>query len=130
MKNTKTQKEQFVEVIEVLKGAERTDLVDFIQGRIDALAKKASAKKPTKEQKANEVIKSQIVDLLSGGDALTIGEIQKSVPEFADLASQKITALVSQLVKADVLVRGVRDKKAVFSLAEDTAEDEEPADAE
>ena len=119
MKNTKTQKEQYTEVIEVLKGAERTDLVDFIQGRIEALEKKAGNRKPNKEQQANEVIKTDILALLEGSEPMTVSEIHKSKPEWADFASQKITALLSQLINAGLVVRGVRDKKAVFSLATD-----------
>ena len=125
MKNTKTQKEQYIEVIEVLKGAERTDLVEFIQGRIDALAKKADNKKPSKGQEENEVIKTQIVALLEGTDGLTISEIQKSNPDWAEFSSQKFSALLSQLVKAEVVVRGTRDKKVVFSLAQNTDDSKE-----
>ena len=123
MKNAKTQKEQYTEIIGILTEAGRDDLAEFVQGRIDALAKKSEKKSLSKEQKANEVIKEQIVEILKDSDGMTVGEIYKANPAWADsFSSQKITSLLTQLIKADVVVRGVRDKKAVFSLVEDIAE--------
>ena len=114
MKNAKTQKEQYTEIIGILTEAGRDDLAEFVQGRIDALAKKSEKKSLSKEQ---------IVEILKDSDGMTVGEIYKANPAWADsFSSQKITSLLTQLIKADVVVRGVRDKKAVFSLVEDIAE--------
>jgi hypothetical protein len=91
----------------------------FIEHELDLLAKKNSGeKKPTATQKENEAIKQVIVSVLSDGTARTIGEINKADSSLAELSSQKVSALVRQLVLDEVVVRTEIKRKAYFSLAE------------
>lgn len=106
-----TIKEQFVEVAEVLRGIERADLAEFIEGRIAILDKKSESKKATAKQVENEGIKSDILTALEGR-TVTVGELVK---EF-NLSSQKLSALLTQLVKDGKVVRTVEKKVAYFSL--------------
>lgn len=109
-----TIKEQFVEVAEVLRGIERADLAEFIEGRIAILDKKSENKKATAKQVENEGIKSDILANLANRDkGVTVGELVKDF----GLSSQKMSALLTQLVKDGKAVRTVEKKVAYFSLA-------------
>lgn len=89
----------------------------FIEHELELLAKKNSGeKKPTATQKENEAIKVAIVEGL-GDKALTIGEICKSVDACTDLSSQKVSALVRQLVLEGKVVREEIKRRAYFSVA-------------
>ena len=91
---------------------------DFILHELDLLAKKNSGeKKPTATQKENENIKALIVEVLSDGVARTIGEICKADESLAELTSQKVSALVRQLVLDEVVKREEVKRKAYFSIA-------------
>ena len=90
----------------------------FIEHELDLLAKKNSGeKKPTATQKENESIKAVIVNVLSDGTARTIGEICKSDEALANLSSQKVSALVRQLVLDETVKREEVKRKAYFSIA-------------
>lgn len=90
----------------------------FIEHELDLLAKKNSGeKKPTATQKENENIKAVIVNVLSDGVARTIGEICKSDEALAELSSQKVSALVRQLVLDEVVTREEVKRRAYFSIA-------------
>lgn len=90
----------------------------FIEHELELLAKKNSGeRKPTSTQKENEVTKSVIVSVLSNGSKMTIGEICKSDEALAELSSQKVSALVRQLVLDGTVVREEIKRKAYFSLA-------------
>ena len=106
------------------------DAVTFLATRIEQTQKKNMGKdgekKLTKTQQENEVIKTHIVEVMTGQEkALTITEMQKADTELDALSGQKLSALVSQLVKAKVLVRTEEKGRAYFAIA--VAED---ADAE
>ena len=90
----------------------------FIEHELDLLAKKNSGeKKPTATQKENEATKAVIVSVLSDGTARTIGEICKADEALSELSSQKVSALVRQLVLDGTVVREEIKRKAYFSLA-------------
>lgn len=73
---------------------------------------KATNKKPTANQVENENIKTQIVEFLEKGGSYTATEVMKGI----GLESiQKVSALLSQLTKAEVIVKTVDKKKALFS---------------
>lgn len=107
-----TIKEQFVEVAEVLRNIEREDLAEFIEGRIAILDKKSENKKATAKQNENEGIKADILARLEGR-SVTVGELVKEM----GFSSQKLSALLTQLVKGGEVVRTVEKKVAYFSLA-------------
>ena len=64
-----------------------------------------------------ESVKETIVSVLSDGVARTIGEICKADESLADLTSQKVSALVRQLVLEGTVAREEVKRKAYFSLA-------------
>ena len=131
MKNTKTQKEYFEEIITLAKANDRQDLADFAQDRINLLDKKAANKKPNKVQQENEKSKVKIVEVLADTTAetgKTATEILKELPEL--VSNQKVSALLRQLVESGVVTKEVlKGKKTVFYLTpeaddEDTTEDD------
>lgn len=84
----------------------------------DATAKRNAAdRKPTKTQKENENIKSDILDFLADGEPHTVTEIMQGVPSLNGASNQKASSLVSQLVKAGTVVREEIKRKAYFKLA-------------
>ena len=98
------------------------DALEFLDGRIDQVNKKNASgngeRKPTKTQLANEGVKATIVEVLTAsGKPMTIADIQKANAEMAELTNQKISALLTQLVKANEVVRTEVKGKAHFALA-------------
>lgn len=95
--------------------------IEFIDGRIEQVEKKnangSGERKPTKTQVANEGVKEQILSVLTH-DPIDIGGLQKSSAELGGLSNQKISALLSQLIKARKVVRTEIKGKAHFALAE------------
>lgn len=113
----KMTKKDYFNVIKELV-ADRQDLVDFIDHEIELLSKKSSRTAPTKTQVENENIKSVIVDTLKALDRpVIITELQSANPELATYSNQKISALLTQLVNANIVTRIVDKKKAYFSIA-------------
>ena len=114
MADKMTKRDYFNRILSYAKDEDK----DFILHELDLLAKKNSGeKKPTATQKENEDIKKVIVSVLSDGTARTIGEICKSDEALADLSSQKVSALVRQLVLDEIVTREEVKRKAYFSIA-------------
>lgn len=120
-----TKKEMFEKIAQVNSADE--EIVEFCNKQIEALAKKASSVKPTKQQKENEGFKSTILDILAENDRpMTISEIVAD-ERLAGLTNQRVSALMTQLKNAGVVVRTLDHKKAQFSInrsveSEDSAE--------
>lgn len=90
----------------------------FIDHELELLAKKNSGeKKPTATQIANEGLKKTILDFMNPNEYYTITQIQKSVPELAELSNQRVSALVRQLRDADLVKRVEEKRKAYFIKA-------------
>ena len=108
---------------EVVEGFTLAEAMTFIDERIAQTEKKNASgngeRKPTKTQLENEGIKEQIVATLSAiGEPTTIDGIQKANAELAEFKNQKISALLTQLIKAGRVVRSEVKGKAHFALAE------------
>ena len=114
MANKKTQKDFFNEIIEVLNEVGRDDLVAFCNDRIDKLSRKSSSKKPTKVQVENENIKATILQLL--GEVAPATATMIATDPRVNVSNQKVTALLTQLIKADEVVKTVDKGKSYFSL--------------
>ena len=111
-------KDYFYMLREIAVSMERQDLVDFIDHEIELLNKKSSRTTLTKTQQENEIWKEKIVSTLVELDKYaTITEIQNANTELADLKNQKITALLTQLVNANIVDRVVDKKKAYFKAS-------------
>lgn len=94
--------------------------IEFIDGRIAQVAKKNATptgeRKPTKTQLENEGIKEQIVAVLATAEKpMSIGEMQKADPSLPE-SSQKMTSMLTQLVKAYKVERTEVKGRAYFAL--------------
>lgn len=118
MENKKvTKREYYGMILGMAEVQERQDLVDFINHEISLLDKKASVKKPTKIQVENENTKAIIVEtLVNLGKAVSISEMQEASEELANLSNQKISALLTQLVKNGKVARVEDKRKALFKV--------------
>jgi hypothetical protein len=97
------------------------DALAFLDERI-AITEKKNAnpgeRKPTAQQMENEGIKGVIISTLSTiGQPTTIVDLQKANAELAPLSNQKISSLLTQLIKANRVVRSEVKGKAHFALA-------------
>ena len=122
MANKNTKRDNFISIIEVLKGAERTDLVEVMEHEIELLDKKKASGNMTKTQVANEDIKALIVEELARlAKPVSITELISESAEVAEKcgnSNQKVSALMTQLKNAGVVVRTTEGKKALFSVAD------------
>ena len=114
-----TQREQFTQAIEVAKEANRPDLVTFFEERIAVLDKKSANRKPSKAQEATAELRDALIEALQGADApMTVADIKAAVVGLADATSQKVTGLITPLVKSDKNPDGVvertKDKKVTY----------------
>ena len=90
----------------------------FVEHELELLEKKNSAeKKPTAQQTANEGIKTAILEGMKPNRLYTITEIQKEIPECAELSNQRVSALIRQMVGNEI-VRTEDKRKAYFSIVE------------
>ncbi len=116
MTNKMTLKDYFNEVIALAKANDRLDLVEFAEGRIAVLDKKAGNKKPTKTQEENVAIKDEILSVLSEVGA-TVTEIQSKSEVLGGLSNQRVSALLRQMIADNLVVKTVDKKKSYFALA-------------
>jgi hypothetical protein len=86
-----------------------------------------SSAKPTATQRENVGVKESLLRTLENADRpLTAGEVWQESPDLVDfrghdgkaMSAQRITALLTQLVKEKTVVRTVIKGKAYFSLSE------------
>jgi len=113
----KTQKELFNEILNGYGlSAEHKA---FLEGRIAQLDKKSASKsdKPTATQKANAELKDKILVEMAEGKAYTISEMLKALPSCAELSNQKVSAVMKQMVEANLVVRTEDKRKAYFTKA-------------
>ena len=112
-----TKREMFNEILAVV--ADNAEMVEFINHEIELLNRKSSAvRKPTKNQLENEGFKADIVNYLKDADApKTIKELQTAIPSLADLTNQRITHLLTDLVKAETLTKNYVKKTPYYSVA-------------
>ena len=83
---------------------------NFINHEIELLNKKKNSKSATKLQEENIVIKGIIEGVLATSDLpLSISQLQTESEELAKLTNQKISALLSQMVK-DGIVERIKEK--------------------
>ena len=111
----KTKREYFAELKTIV--ADNADLVAFIDHEVELLNKKnAAPKKATAKQVENEHFKD-IILAYDFTDKMTVGQIMKDILGDYELSNQRVTAIVSQLVEDNSLIRTVDKRKAYFSKA-------------
>jgi hypothetical protein len=116
----RTQRDFYNAIIAMVKG-EATEVtpdevVEFAEGRIKALDDKAANRKPTKAQEEGKALKAEILEVLDTEKGKTVSEIMETI-ETKGVANQRITALLTQLLKAEEVVRTVEKKKAYYTKA-------------
>lgn len=94
------------------------DEVAFIDHELELLAKKnvssTGEKKLTPTQKANESLKADILNCMDEGAQYGIDEMIKTFPCCAELSTSKVTAMMTQLIKANLVVRISDKRKSYF----------------
>lgn len=122
MEKTKkiTKRDNFNKLLTIEQVANDTQLVEFINHELELLDKKSASHSNTKtaNQKANEEIKTQIIDALTKIGKTTISEMQKTDETMAQYSNQKLSALLKQMVDGGEIVRTMEKKKAYFEIAE------------
>ena len=122
MANKITQKDYYNATIKALKGEavdfSTDDLVKFLEGRLEVLANKSGSRKPTKVQIENESAKDKILEVLSTDEGMKVADILKVV-DFSDFSfeptSQKVSALLKQMVDNGSVVKTVDKKTSLFT---------------
>ncbi len=96
---------------------DNTDAVEVLTTIRDSIAKANSRKsdKPTKNQQANMDIKSRLIAFMGDGNRYTVADIVKAFDN--EYSSQKVSALLRQLILAGEVVREEDKRKALFRLA-------------
>ena len=112
-----TKKEMFAEICKAVISNE--EMVAFIDHEIELLNRKSSSpKKPTKTQVENDAYKATIVEYLAAVDApKTIKEMQAEIADIAELTNQRITHMLTDLVKAGTLTKEYVKKTPYYSIA-------------
>ena len=111
-----TKRENFNAIIEVLKDADRADLVAVMEHEIELLNKKHGGVSKANEAKkvANGELQERIVELIST-KAMTASEIAKALStDEVEYSNQKISAMLRQI--GDKVVKTVEKGKAYFSV--------------
>lgn len=112
-----TKREMFAEIRNIV--ADNEEMVAFIDHEIELLERKSnSPKKPTKTQVENDGFKAEIVTYLTEVDApKTIKELQAEIPSISGLTNQRITHMLTDLVKAETLTKEYVKKTPYYSVA-------------
>ena len=113
-----TKREKFEMIAKIDEVASNPILAEFVEHELDLLAKKNASGngKLTATQKANEELKSSILEEMSNepNRLFSISEMIKCFECCKDLSLPKVTALVTQLVNSNLVVRVEEKRKAYF----------------
>lgn len=116
-----THKDYFAALLEMPEVMNYPGMTEFIEGRIAALEKKASApKKESEQDKVKSGIKADVLAFLSAneGKKFTITQMMKSVPNLpAEISNQRLTSLVTQMVRENEVERVVEKRVSYFTIA-------------
>ena len=118
-----TKKEMFAQILNNYDL--KADEIDFINHEIELLEKRNSNggdKKPTAKQLENADLKTVILEFLADNPdhKFTITDLWKKIPVLAnntEMSNQRISAIVNQLKKENLVVRVEDKRKAYFSIA-------------
>lgn len=113
-----TKREKFEMLANIPAVAENDMLMEFISHELDLLAKKNTSstgeKKLTATQLANEGLKADILDCMVMGELYPIDQMIKTFPCCADLSTSKVSAMLTQLIKAKKVERISDKRKSYF----------------
>lgn len=106
----------YVEALETVIPMVEGEVAEKLTALKAQMAKKKGSSKPTKTQLENEKVKDEILEVLAGAEeGMTCGEITKALE--GEYTSQKISALLRQLVGAGKVVKSTEKKVSRFELA-------------
>jgi len=121
---TKTEKMTNVKALAfVLENCELpTEIAEKITNIHASYVKKSTAsatgeRKPTATQVANETLKEKILAEMKTETAYRVADILKTFRCVEGLSSSKVTAMLTQLVTANAVVRSVEKGKAYYTKA-------------
>lgn len=105
-KTKKTLKELYTEIINGYELSQEHK--DFLNDRIEKLAKKSSGNKDNEKAEANQVLAEAIYAYMDKDKKYLISDLMKEVPELQEidpLSNQRVTHLVGILVKDGRVVK-------------------------
>ena len=115
-----TKREMYNAILAVDAVSANADMVEFLKRQIDLLDSRNVAKKPTKTQTENVVIKDTICAVLADADAPMRVKDMIADERLSDYTTAKISALLRQLLPDTGdgrVVKTVEKKISYFSLA-------------
>lgn len=117
-----TKREMFAEIRKVV--IDNEEMVAFIDHEVELLNKKSGTpRKPTATQKENEVFKAGILVTLAEADTpVNIRELVERYPALDGLTNQRITHMLTDLVKKGEVVKNYIKKVPYFSLNTEATE--------
>ena len=112
----KTRKEMFIEIMNLEDVQKNQEYVIFLEKEIAKCSKKV-AKKPTPTQVENEKLKNAILEFLSGEgeNRFTVSDLIDNVDTLNGRTTQKVSALMRQLLLDGLVVRTTNKNKTYFS---------------
>lgn len=118
MEKKLTKREKFEMIGKIAEVANNPILAEFVEHELELLARKnaSGTERQTATQKANEEIKNAILEEMGNepNRLFSVSEMIKLFPCCAELSLPKVTALVTQLAKADLVERIEEKRKAYF----------------
>lgn len=112
-KQKKTQKEWYAEIIDLLETlGGHEDKVEFLQGRVEKLNKKANTKKENPIQERNQELAKAVYEHMELDKMYTITDLMKEVPAFQEIdpLSNQFATNIVKILKDNGLVTRVVDK--------------------
>lgn len=115
-----TKKEMFVALSQLSEVRANAELLERVEHELALLEnRKASVnRKPTKKQLENNALMNVIVSEMEPGVAYTNREMLQSLACCSNMSSQKLNALLSQLVANNRVERKVEKRVARFTVVE------------
>lgn len=115
----KTRKELFTAIMALDAVQQNQEYVSFLEKEIAKCDRKTAAKKPTPTQVENEKLKNAILEFLSGEgeNCFTITELTQKVDALKGRTTQKVSALMRQLLLDGLVVRNTVKNKTYFSIS-------------
>ena len=114
-KNVKTERDFYNEIKEILN--ERVDIVEFCDKKIGQLDKKrdGSSEKAKERNAQREIDKNEVLNVLVEiGDWATLKDINSANEKVQMFSNQKLTSLLTEMLKEDKSVERKVDKRVVF----------------
>lgn len=113
----KTRKEMFMAIMALEAVQENQEYVSFLKKEIAKCDRKSVAKKPTPTQVENEKLKSAILEFLNnqGENRFTVTELTQQVDALDGRTTQKVSALMRQLLLDGLVIRTSEKNRTYFS---------------